>query len=141
MSILHQPGEIVRYKYRVLDILGKGSSGITYRVENIVNKQQVALKALSLRRLKNWKQIELFEREARVLKKLKYPGIPEYLDYFQIDTPNNRAFYIAQEIAPGKSLAAWVESGWRTNKKDRRTGIVDFDIPAFTRSPRNSSRH
>ncbi len=28
--------------------------------------------------------LELFEREAKVLKSLKYPSIPEYIDYFQV---------------------------------------------------------
>ena len=116
MSILHQPGDIIQHKYRVIDVLGKGSSGITYRVEDIATQQQIALKALSLHRLKDWKQVELFEREASVLAKLEHPGIPEYLDYFQIDTPNDRAFYIAQAIAPEKSLAEWVETGWRTRE-------------------------
>ena len=116
--MLHQPQDIVRGKYRILDILGKGSSGITYRVEDIVTQQHIALKVLSLRRLKDWKQIELFEREASVLAKLEHPNIPKYLDYFQIDTPEDRAFYIAQAIAPGKSLTEWVESGWRSNERE-----------------------
>lgn len=28
--------------------------------------------------------LELFEREAKVLKSLRYPSIPEYIDYFQV---------------------------------------------------------
>ena len=117
MSILHQPEDIIKGKYRILGILGKGSSGITYRVEDIVTQQQVALKALSLRRLEDWKQIELFEREAAVLAKLEHPGIPKYLDYFQVDTPNDRTFYIAQAIAPGRSLAEWISS-WRSSERE-----------------------
>ncbi|MEL6930643.1 MAG: hypothetical protein AAFO95_18705 [Cyanobacteria bacterium J06600_6] len=126
MSLEHQSESIIcnskginkRNCYRVIDILGRGSSGITYRVEDLKTKQEVALKALSLDRLKDWKQIELFEREAEVLAKLNHPAIPKYLDYFQIDTPNNRAFYLAQALAPGKSLSAWVESGWRTKERE-----------------------
>ena len=118
MNSLHQPGEIIGDRYRVEDILGKGSSGITYRVEDIVSQQPIALKVLSLNRLKDWKQIELFKREAEVLASLEHPAIPEYLDYFQIDTADNKAFYLAQAIAPGKSLAYWVTRGWRTTKAE-----------------------
>lgn len=118
MSLEHQPESIICDRYRVIDILGRGSSGISYRVEDLNTKQKVALKALSLYRLKDWKQVELFEREAEVLAKLNHPAIPRYLDYFQIDTPDNRAFYIAQALAPGKPLSAWVESGWRTREKE-----------------------
>ena len=118
MNWEHQPESVIRDRYRVIDILGRGSSGITYRVEDLNTKQEVALKALSLHRLKDWKQIELFEREAEVLAKLNHPAIPKYLDYFQVDTRDNRAFYIAQALAPGKSLSAWVESGWRTKERE-----------------------
>lgn len=118
MSLWHQSGDIIHDKYRVLDTLGKGSSGITYRVEDLETKQQVALKALSLNRLKDWKQVELFAREAEVLAQLKHPNIPQYLDYFQIDSSDNRAFYLAQAIAPGKSLAYWIARGWRTREHE-----------------------
>lgn len=37
---------------------------------------QVALKALSLRGLRDWKQLELFQREAVVLQGLSHPNIP-----------------------------------------------------------------
>ena len=118
MSLKHQPEEIIYSRYQVIDILGQGSSGITYRVKDLNTQRQVALKALSLNRLKDWKQIELFEREAEVLAKLNHPAIPQYLDYFQVDTTDNRAFYLAQTLAPGKPLSTWVESGWRTKEKD-----------------------
>jgi len=29
-------------------------------------------------------ELDLFEREARVLKSLNHPGIPAYIDYFQV---------------------------------------------------------
>jgi serine/threonine protein kinase len=35
------------------------------------------------------------------------------LEYFHVDTPDNRAFYIVQQLAEGKPLNQWVESGWR----------------------------
>jgi serine/threonine protein kinase len=62
---------------------------------------QVALKALSLRGLRDWKQLELFQREAVVLQGLAHPGIPAYIDYFEEDTANDRAFYIVQASGLG----------------------------------------
>ena len=64
----------------------------------------MALKALSLRGSRDWKAIELFEREARVLSQLQHPSIPNYIDYFEVDTDTDRLFYIAQNLAPGASL-------------------------------------
>ena len=118
MELLHQPGEIIAERYRILDILGQGGVGTTYEAQDLQNSQRVALKALSLRRMSDWKMMELFEREARILSQLNHPAIPRYLDYFQVDTAQDRSFYIAQQLAPGKSLAVIVESGWHPDQSE-----------------------
>ncbi|WP_416207930.1 serine/threonine protein kinase [Coleofasciculus sp. LEGE 07092] len=46
--------------------------------------------------------------------------MPQYLDYFHIDTPQDRSFYIVQQLAEGQSLATWVQNGWRGNEKEIR---------------------
>ncbi|MBW4492576.1 MAG: ankyrin repeat domain-containing protein [Oscillatoria princeps RMCB-10] len=120
MELLHQSGEIIASRYRILNTIGSGGTGTTYLAIDLQNNQQVALKALSLHMLTDWKKIELFEREARTLAQLNHAGIPRYLDYFQVETPEDRSFYIAQQLAEGKSLAALVESGWRTDEKGVR---------------------
>lgn len=38
--------------------------------------REVAIKALSLRRMADWKKLELFQREAKILESLSQPGIP-----------------------------------------------------------------
>ncbi|MBW4521183.1 MAG: ankyrin repeat domain-containing protein [Scytolyngbya sp. HA4215-MV1] len=111
-----QPGETIADRYRILRLLGQGGVGITYEAEDLQTNERVALKALSLRHMGNWKQMELFEREAKVLAQLRHPAIPRYRDYFTVDTSDDRAFYIVQDLAEGKSLAELVESGWRTNE-------------------------
>lgn len=118
MAIAHQPGDIIQDKYRIIDILGKGSVGITYKAVNLTTKSTVAIKFLSLEKLKDWKKIELFQREAEVLAKLEHPAIPSYLDYFDIETDTDKAFYLVQQQAPGKSLFELVESGWRSTEKE-----------------------
>jgi serine/threonine protein kinase len=60
------------------------------------NGAPVAVKALSLRHLRDWKQLELFEREARTLRTLSHPGIPAYVDYFEEDTATDRGFFLVQ---------------------------------------------
>ena len=56
----------------------------------------VAVKALSLRGLADWKQLQLFEREAATLRGLSHPCIPAYLDYFEEDTQRDRGFFLVQ---------------------------------------------
>jgi serine/threonine protein kinase len=99
--------------YQIVGILGEGGSGTTYHARIISTERSVALKQLSLKQMDDWKSIDLFEREAKTLSQLNHPAIPKYIDYFTIDTPTDRHFYIAQALAPGKTLDDWSESGVR----------------------------
>jgi eukaryotic-like serine/threonine-protein kinase len=105
-------------RYQILDILGQGGVRITYRAQDLANNQIVAIKSLSLRRAGDWKAIELFEREAKVLAQLNHPAIPRYIDYFQVDSDKDRQFYIVQTLAAGDSLANLVEKGWQPTTEE-----------------------
>ena len=112
---MHQSGEIIAGKYRILNILGQGGMGITYEAEDIQNSQRIALKVLSLRQTDDLKVLELFEREAQILAQLNHTSIPRYLDYFYVEKRRHRFFYIAQQLAQGQSLAELIEQGWQPN--------------------------
>lgn len=129
---LHQPGDIIADRYRVLGVLGQGGTGITYKAHDLQNDQPVALKALSLRRMDDWKMLELFRREAQVLAHLEHPAIPRYLNYFETDTAHDRQFYLGQQLAPGQSLAALIEQGWKPQEADiRRIAIQVLNILVY----------
>jgi serine/threonine protein kinase len=100
-------------RYRVIRELGAGANGVTYEAEDTRDGRRVAVKRLDLRKLGEWKGLELFEREAAVLSHLDHPGIPHYVGYHQIEDEGGPAFLIAQELAPGRSLDQWIASGWR----------------------------
>ncbi|MEM6521332.1 MAG: serine/threonine-protein kinase [Cyanobacteria bacterium P01_D01_bin.71] len=118
MPDIQPAGTLIQSRYKILGVLGRGGSGITYRAEDAFTGRQVALKELSLKGLSDWKKLELFEREAQVLEGLNHPAIPKYVDYFQVDTADNRLFYIAQEIAEGQSLAELVAAGDRFTESE-----------------------
>lgn len=69
----------------------------------------IAVKALSLRGLADWKQLDLFEREAKMLESLSHPGIPRYLEYFEEDTDRDKGFFLVQ--VGFISLVSWVLHG------------------------------
>lgn len=125
----HPIGDLIAERYRVQSVLGQGSTGITFAVEDVDTHQQYALKALSLKGIQDWKQLELFEREAQVLSRLDHPAIPHYIDYFQTDTAEDRWFYIVQELAPGKSLADLLKDSWRASQDEvRQLALQLLDI-------------
>lgn len=138
MELLHNSGDIISQRYRILGILGQGGSGTTYLAANLESDEKVALKALSLSRMSDWKMLELFEREAKVLAQLNNPGIPRYIEYFHTDTTEDRGFYIVQQLAEGKSLAALIEDGYRTTEaevKQIAAKILEILIYLHTQAP------
>lgn len=100
-------------RYQIIDILGQGGMGTTYKARDLITSSEVVLKVISLRQVKNWKIIELFEREANILGSLDHPFIPKYLNYFELDTDNDRFFYLVQELVQGKSLFQLVKQNWQ----------------------------
>jgi len=135
-------GEIVqgKYDYEVLRRLGSGSNGITYAANTLSGPQtgeEVAIKVLSLRGSRDWKAVELFEREAKTLAQLDHPGIPQYIDYFEVDTSSDRCFYIVQKLAPGDALQDMVDGGWRPQEEEAvRITLSLLDILGYLGSMR-----
>ena len=115
---MHQAEQILNDRYQIINILGQGGIATTYAAKDIETDVTVAIKVMSLRRAQDWKAIELFEREAKILSQLNHPAIPQYLDYFQIDTERDREFYIVQSLAPGTPLSTLIERGWEPEVKE-----------------------
>jgi hypothetical protein len=96
---------------------------VTYRAADADTGAEVAVKALSLRSLRDWKQLELFQREAQTLASLEHPGIPRYIDAFEEDADADRTFFLVQALAEGRTLEDLVQSGWRADEDEvRRIG-------------------
>jgi eukaryotic-like serine/threonine-protein kinase len=127
--------EVLAAKYRIVGVLGRGGSSVTYEAERLQDGVHVALKELRLSRLDDWKVLELFEREARVLANITHPAIPAYVDQFSVERPEGPVFYLAQQLAPGRSLADRVASGWRADEAEvKRIAEVLLDILDYLHS-------
>ena len=109
-----KPGDLVLKKYRINERIGEGSNGVTYSGNDIESGATVAVKELKLGAMKNWKQFELFEREATTLRALSHPGIPKYVDYGNGDG----RVILVQELADGPNLAQMVREGTRFDESE-----------------------
>ncbi len=71
--------------------------------------RRLVLKVLALRDSPNWELWERFEREGQVLRSLRHPGVPRYVEH---DCGDAYA-YLLTERAPGRSLAQRLDRGER----------------------------
>lgn len=102
---------VVKNRYELQKRLGKGSFGTAFLAIDRNTQRPCVLKQFSIQRVDDWKTLELFEREAKILKHLKHPNIPAFLDAFVIDGKRHRNYFLVQEYVQGKSLAQWIAEG------------------------------
>lgn len=137
-TLVAHPGSAQEERYQLLEVLGEGGTGITYRAQAENMTQPVAIKLLLLSGQEHWNNIERFEQEAEVLAKLRHPHIPRYLDYFYVDTESDRMFCLVQQLAVGQSIAQRVMSGWRISEsavKAIASQLLEVLIYLHTQSP------
>jgi serine/threonine-protein kinase len=97
------PGQIVADKYRIDGVLGWGGMGVVVRATHVELDQKVAIKML---RDTSPDGLRRFEREAKLLVRLKSPNVARVYDVGRLDdnTP-----YIVMEYLEGKDLRAILE--------------------------------
>jgi serine/threonine protein kinase len=89
-------------RYVVKGLLGEGSQGATYEATDSQTGHTVAIKRFDVRGAHSWKDVELAEREARVLATLDHPLVPRYFENFEEDG----ALYLVMEKVEGDTLDA-----------------------------------
>jgi hypothetical protein len=101
-------------RFVVLGTLGEGSQGRTFDGVDKLVGQSVAIKRFDVRGATSWKDVDLAEREARVLQSLSHPRLPRYVDRFEEDG----ALYLVMEKIEGASLAALRKRGETLSEGD-----------------------
>ena len=102
---------ILNQRYEIKEILGRGGMAATYLAVDKETQQECAVKCLSLQNVDEWKTWELFERETKILKNLKHPRIPSYIDFFKCEHEHDVELYLVQEYIEGNSLAQLIQEG------------------------------
>ena len=104
--------------YTFQSVLGQGGFGTTYLALHEASQSRCVIKALSFEHLKDWKTVELFEREAHTLRQLRHGRIPRHRDFIQDTHSEPAQFYLVQDYAPGQDLATCVAQGQRFQEED-----------------------
>jgi serine/threonine protein kinase len=100
---------LIDERYRVIRALGEGGFGKTYEVRDRDGTRKV-LKVLTYIEPKG---VELFQKEANVLQRLKHPGLPKvepdgYFTFKPNDTTNSLHCLVMEKIE-GQDLLKWLE--------------------------------
>jgi serine/threonine protein kinase len=115
--------------------MGAGAQAHTYlaRDERDKDGRVVVLKQLRLEK-NTWKKFDLFEREAKVLERLRHPGIPRLLASFESEPG---VFNLVMERMPGASLRAIATKVRFTDTELRELLVRVLDILDYlhTRNP------
>lgn len=95
------PGDLAA-RYEIVRVLGRGGQGTTFLARDRDTGADVAIKLLELPDVATWKDVELFRREVAVLKQLRHPAIPRYLESVLDDASGSLA--LVREYVAGESL-------------------------------------
>jgi serine/threonine protein kinase len=94
---------ILNERYYLSKVLGQ-NIGVTYKAFDIETDKEVVIKELSIKKVKNWKDEELFKREATTLLTINHPEIPDYIDYFETSIGKKIKYYTVMEFIGGDNL-------------------------------------
>jgi len=101
-------------RYAVIRLLGEGGQAATFEAVDKKEGRPVAIKRFRVRGAKSWKEVELAEREARVLASLSHPGLPRYIEHFE----EGGELFLVTEKVEGESLAAMQKRGATLSEAD-----------------------
>lgn len=88
-------GVILNYRYEVMSVIGTGSYGIVYLCKDLKTNENRVVKQLRPSKLRNKKEVELFENETSVLRMLNHENMPKLHETF---SSNGNFFYIMSYI-------------------------------------------
>jgi serine/threonine protein kinase len=129
--------EILVERYQLLRVLGESASRQTWLAQDLVNHEQVVVKLLITSDQLQWENVRLFEREAKVLRQLDHPRIPQYYDDFVLER-DIVSFALVQEYIPAKSLKELLASGKTFSETEVRkiaVAVLKILIYLHTLSP------
>lgn len=128
---------VIRDRYHVIRVLGTGASAQTLLCTDLKEDRQVAVKELRFQHLDDWRHLDLFTREARVLAMLDHPGVPEVYEVLH-DDETQTTLFLVQEFIDGASLATRMANGPLLGEQevfDLAVGLLDVLDYLHSRTP------
>lgn len=112
------PGQTLLNRYYIERQLGQRLGRFTLLVTDQETQQRLVFKILSFGPQLDWQDHKLFEREASLLKTMKHPAIPQYVDFFDLNLLEVKGFALVQTYIDAPSLQEWMQLGRRFSTTD-----------------------
>ncbi|MES0808677.1 serine/threonine-protein kinase [Roseibium sp. SCPC15] len=103
------PGTRLNNLYEIVEHIADGGIGTVYRARDIESGDPVAIKVLLATFARDAMILDLFKREAKILRKLKHDALTQYFVFAK--EPDLGIYYLAMEFVEGPSLSTRLESG------------------------------
>ena len=115
--------------YTLQKQLGEGGFGVTYLARENSSGAAYVVKHLRFEKVDSWKDVELFEREARILQNLNHPRIPGFKDLVVQRDGEREDLLLIQDYIAGETLEQSIESGKRQSEKEvAKMGLQMADV-------------
>ncbi len=97
-------GDVINKRYEILDLISIRDKSTAYKAKDNELGKSVVLEIIFMNESEEWKEIELFKRQANTLKTLSHSGIALYIDYFESEINNSHAFILVREFINAQNL-------------------------------------
>lgn len=122
-----KPGDILRNRYEILDIIGQGGMGCVYKAADqrldgrltAIKEIQPAPHSLPEHREQDRRQ---FQREASILARLDHPNLPKVSDYFS----DHEQDFLIMDFVPGYDLSQLIEQAARRGEFIPESQVLDW---------------
>lgn len=95
--------------YEIEEHIADGGLGTVYRARDVESGDPVAIKVLLPNFARDPMILDLFKREAQILRSLKHDALTQYFVFAK--EPTLEVYYLAMEFVAGPSLSTRLESG------------------------------
>lgn len=94
-------GKVIQDRYRIENVIAKGSMGVVYKATHELIGRQVAVKVLHAYLVADEESLKRFQKEAKAASRLNHPNITTMYDYGVLSTGQP---YIVMDLLKGSTL-------------------------------------
>ncbi len=113
---------IIKGRYDIKEILGKGGMGVVYKSFDVVVKREVALKTVL--DIADAKALELFHKEYQVLASISHPNIVEIFDLGEFEEEGEKIPYFVMPLLNGMTLDKLIRTSSHRLTVERSVEII-----------------